>query len=353
MTRVYAEENATQRGNSGTALAGSIASAIRLIARGVLLGDQDIARILAISEKALDCARGNLTSSKGIGHELIEKLLEGVPKMTTYVVEQQLANLKSSGDYQRIITEVTQEIEQEQKEAVRQLERAEKERAKADAEAKRLTQAAAEARRKAKDKHDREAALRAEADAKLADKRRAEMDAELKKFDALRTTRKAAEEVAGFEPEFDFAGVARHLKGENQIRAFREMALKAGVKPYLPVGGQAKVAAALVRLAKDNRHELSAAFIRNSFVGLLSEAKLQQRSLNRKERAALEAQDIRNRFDRLQDDFRRNLHGMVSSGVEMLQLMASHRNTIFRLRGEIRTLVKSAQKVIDKLAEKL
>jgi hypothetical protein len=40
MIRVYARENATQRGNSGTAFAGSVAAAIKFIAKAILTGSE-------------------------------------------------------------------------------------------------------------------------------------------------------------------------------------------------------------------------------------------------------------------------------------------------------------------------
>jgi hypothetical protein len=39
MIRIYATENATQRGNSGTAQAGTVASAIRFLVKGILTGN--------------------------------------------------------------------------------------------------------------------------------------------------------------------------------------------------------------------------------------------------------------------------------------------------------------------------
>jgi hypothetical protein len=90
MVRVYTRENATQRGNSATAIAGSIASAIRLLAKAILVGDERIARNLAIQ---IPEARGNLASGKGIGHDLIERLLAEAPQLTTYVIQQQLVSL--------------------------------------------------------------------------------------------------------------------------------------------------------------------------------------------------------------------------------------------------------------------
>jgi hypothetical protein len=68
MIRVYARENATQRGNTSTALAGTVASAIRYLAKGILTGT-----FSTIGDKPVDVAsaRGNLTSDKGLGERLV------------------------------------------------------------------------------------------------------------------------------------------------------------------------------------------------------------------------------------------------------------------------------------------
>src|SRR5215471_9073391 len=181
MALVYAIENATQRGNSSTAVAGSIASAIRLLVRAILLGPDHLAQIQARSQKAWETARGNLTSGDGLGWDMVLEFLRDVPRINKSIVAEQLAMLKKSGDYQRIVSEVTAEIEQERKGAVAALERVEKEREKARQEAERREIEAREARqraREAKEKLERkqaqEEALKAEADAKLAEKRRAE-----------------------------------------------------------------------------------------------------------------------------------------------------------------------------------
>ena len=65
MIRVYARENATQRGNLGTALAGSVAAAVRFLARGLLTGD--IAGFPAMSDKAIESSQGILASDRGLG----------------------------------------------------------------------------------------------------------------------------------------------------------------------------------------------------------------------------------------------------------------------------------------------
>jgi hypothetical protein len=51
---------------------------------------------------------GNLQSNKrkGLGRDAIVAFLKKVPGITENVVEEQLANLKRSGDYARIVREV-------------------------------------------------------------------------------------------------------------------------------------------------------------------------------------------------------------------------------------------------------
>ena len=82
--------NLTTRGNAGTALAGSVAAALRLRQR----------RLLAGSGNPEPHAREG--SAQGIGAPQIFDELENIPTITRNVVNQQLANLRASGDYDRI-----------------------------------------------------------------------------------------------------------------------------------------------------------------------------------------------------------------------------------------------------------
>jgi hypothetical protein len=104
MVRVYTRENATQRGNSGTALAGSVAAALRLLVKAAMMGGRS--RILdSLSEHAALVITSHLTKGEGegIGAPLIVRYFheQHVTGMGQYTVEQQLANLKASGDYAR------------------------------------------------------------------------------------------------------------------------------------------------------------------------------------------------------------------------------------------------------------
>jgi hypothetical protein len=81
-----------------------VAAAINILARAILKG-KHVAGIPATSEKAADVIRGNLLSDKGIGYRLVAGFLATVPGMNSNIVQEQIANLKASGDYQLISKE--------------------------------------------------------------------------------------------------------------------------------------------------------------------------------------------------------------------------------------------------------
>ncbi len=92
MIRVYARENATQRHGTATAVVGSVAAAIRYLAKAILGGEN-------VPSKIFD-GRGTqaklsetLTSEKGLGEPTITAFLKGVPGINPGVVRQQLAIL--------------------------------------------------------------------------------------------------------------------------------------------------------------------------------------------------------------------------------------------------------------------
>src|SRR5215204_607278 len=75
---------------------GSVASAVRYLAKQVMMGGSG-----DITRTSIPEMKGNLISEKGLGRDLIISFLGGVPAENT--VKQYLAILKSSGDYARII----------------------------------------------------------------------------------------------------------------------------------------------------------------------------------------------------------------------------------------------------------
>jgi len=93
---------ATQRGQSSTAMAGSVAAALRMKAREAALADVE-----------------NSTSregTRGVGWRPVHDLLKSAGYKTSDIQEQ-LAILKSSGDYTRIMGEVAAALRMKAKEA--------------------------------------------------------------------------------------------------------------------------------------------------------------------------------------------------------------------------------------------
>jgi flagellar biosynthesis GTPase FlhF len=369
MIRMYADENATQRGNSGTAIAGSVASAVRFLAKAIMTGE-DIPGFHGISQRALECVSGNLASSKGLGAEIIVTFLEGIPSVTINSVQQQLANLKASGDYARIIRDIQEEIEEENKEAIKRAEAAEAARIKAEEEQRKAEQRqkeAEEARKKAAalakaakeeaDKRRAEAAQkraeeeRQKADAmrKLADQRRKEAEAKSKEWDKLRTTqataKKAADKAEERDKTFDFEGVARHLKLASHIAVFRDLATGPGAKPYLPVNKQEALAKRLVKELGDA--ELSGRSIRENFMSLLLGAKTAESKVAKVDRDAIARSDWNAKAKLYQDDFASHARGALAAAMHLAEHNKKRpRDVTLHMTTEFRNAVNNLEKAV-------
>lgn len=360
MVRIYATENATQRGNGSTAVAGTVASAIKFLAYQIMT-DAEVSTFFD-TQQELAQARVAMSSEKGMGERVVTNFLKDIPGVNAGSVRQQLANLKSSGDYARIIAEVSKQVERENKEAMRLAAQAEKERVaaeKAEADAKAAREKAAAAFKAAKAEADKkraaEAEKRAEADRKLAEQRRKVAEKESAKFDAVRTTvataKAATESSAARDITFDFAGVAKHFKNENQVRAFRDIVTSVGVQPYLPVSNQASVAQSLVaeatRVAKEKgkgatpESVLSAQFIRDTIWGTLHGFKTTvKRAEKQTSKAEIERMGRNARMKDLQHQFARNVGTMDRLGVEISNLHRTWpKSETFPVGDEFRTAV--------------
>lgn len=108
IVEIYARENATQRGNGGTAQTGSVAGALRLVAYRNMVESK--------APQFGEPLTGDQKAGQGIGAPQITAALDGVPGLGSKKVEEQLANLKASGHYTRIINEVAARVEAEAKE---------------------------------------------------------------------------------------------------------------------------------------------------------------------------------------------------------------------------------------------
>ena len=374
MILMYAKENATQRGNSGTAVAGTVASAIRFLLKGAFTGN--LGGFPPRSKRSLEVVNGQIGTERGLGWDIILEFLGDVPGVNQNTVKQQLANLKASGDYDEIVETVKAEIEEENKEALKDLKRQEEEQRKA-AEAQALADkraAEAEERRKqavkdakaAKEEADKRraekeqadaelAAKRAEKEAELAAKRAAESEEKMKDFDALRKTRDAVNKAAGVEREvtFDFEGVAKHFNNASHIDAFRQIATSEGTKPYLPVSGQAGVAKRLVALAKANDEEVTSKFIRLNFMEQLSGAKRADNKISAEEKAALLRNDWSAKAKMYQEDAARQARGFLAAAMNLAEHSKKRpAGVTLQITGEFKTAlqnIKRAVALIDKV----
>lgn len=178
MIRMYANENATQRGNHGTAIAGSVASAIKFLLKALFTGNVggfqftgNVGGFHPRSTRSLEVLQGQVVTERGLGWDIILEFLADIPGVNQNSVKQQLANLKTSGDYDEIVAAVKDEIEEEHKEELKRLARLEEEQRK-------LAEAAILAAQRAKEEENRrkEAARAARAAKEEADKRRAEKE---------------------------------------------------------------------------------------------------------------------------------------------------------------------------------
>ncbi len=374
MIRVYARENATQRGQQSTALLGSIASAVAFVAKE------------AFSEWAAEISspkRGGNQGIRDVGRPAIMELLGKVPGITRNSVAEQLANLKVSGHYARIIKEVEDRIAEENRlaqekaerlraeadEIERQRKAAEAQRKKDEEERRKLDEkirAAEEEDAKSKLEEDRkraeERAERIRARNALREKRQAELAEERKKFQpkveatekAAEKAHKAAEKAAEKDPTFDYDGVVKWLHNDNQIRAFRKWATGPGIVPYLPVESQHLIAKELAVKAAKAGVELSAAFINREASNLLLCAKDVEQKNERKAQADLERHDLDSKARHWLQDFARHCRGMTAAGIE---LQAINRKwpagTPFPITQGFRTALEDAKNVIDQLHKEI
>jgi hypothetical protein len=280
------------------------------------------------------------------------------------MVKQQLAALKASGDYARIIDEVRDEIEREHKEAIREMERAEKARIAAEEAAAKAEQERKEAAAKlkaAKEERDRqraEAAKRqAEIEAHEAEQRRKKAEEDAKKFDQLRTTvttaRAASDKANDREPTFDLEGVASIFRNPAQLEAFRSIVTSKQVLPYLSVKRQAALAAQLVKQAKQQNVELTSAFIRQNVMSMVLGVEERQRKIGREEREQVQVHDWESKAKTYQHDFARQISAALAAAQDILRHDKARpaKATFYRL-GEFKGALQKARelcRLIDKL----
>jgi ParB-like chromosome segregation protein Spo0J len=360
--RAYATENVTQRGDQGLAMAGAVGSAIRHILKVVLTNNRRFSWIHD-NRVNLEEIRGNIMSQKGLGVPCIMKFFKGISGVTENVVRDQLANLKASGDYARIIKEVSQEIEEEQA-----AERAEREQLEAEAAAKKeaaekaaakAEEAKAKAEKDAADKAAKQEAAEAKKAAKAAQQEQAKAEADLEKSQPVKDTivaiEKAVKSSSKKAPTFDLKGVGRYLKKQQVINVFRKIVERESIRKHIPVSVQADLAAQL--LDEANRHNdgvVTGVFIQSYLPQIIqgtkkwSDLKLSEEALREIEQEARQHEWIT-----LAHHFCRNIAGSNKDAHQMISMKDQYPNLQFSITPELRNTVRFAHLQIQKLATKL
>lgn len=271
--RIYARENATQRGNAGTALMGSVAAAIALLTKTILNNGDHVS--LSIPK--------------------ILTILEGVPNLPEKVVRHQLMNLRVSGHYTRIVQGIARAVELENQNAADLVSvlTCDYEKAKADLNLN-------------SNKHTKARAISAKTQLEKAKKSRA--------YRAFKNAQIAFQEAATYsERTFDYEGVAKHLKIPSHVDAFCELAIPEEILTFLPVDKQSTFAKHLVELAASRETELSIRFIRENFTHEVAQAKHGQRKISNQEKAELMKRSFLQKVYEEQRIFARNVRGIVGA----------------------------------------
>jgi ParB-like nuclease domain len=255
MVRMYARENATQRGNSSTALAGSIAGALKIVARKAFSEDSGNPETYKVDLDGL---------SRGVGGTQIERFLCGVPGINSNIIKQQLALLKSSGDYARILKSVQKEVEADNKVRADELQREAEKAARAGNKS-----AAAAAIKKAETASKKTQTLKA-----VIEKQEKEVP------DALIDVR-----------------VGTVLTTPSVAETFYRLAKQPDNRKYLAVEKQYDFAKHLVKLAKETTRngEINSRFIQENFSNEILKAKRVQHQVTKTEKDDLARQSWRER----------------------------------------------------------
>jgi hypothetical protein len=255
------------------------------------------------------------TNNKGITDERIQQALGGVPGMTLNAIRTQMTTLRASGDFARIIAEVTAQVEEEKAIDFDALEAAHQARVKAEARA----EAAKIASRNIATREAEAEARAAEAEWEAAIANEQEYADTAATRNAIVLARKSAPKN---DPTFDLSGVSKHLLNAAHIETYRRLVTAKGIVPYLPVNQQARLAAELVQYAKNHKPrpiEMTSAFLRERVMEQLINVKITEKQINRDDQQRLMRQDWNMKSRLYQEEFARNARGMLSSALELIK----------------------------------
>lgn len=323
--RIYVTENVTQRGTTaGLAMAGAVASSIRYIAKALLKDDSKALGGIQPSEFARGKALSALESeNQGIGWSSILNFYKGIDGINKNLVKEHLANLKASGDYARIIGEVTAEVEEEH--------------------AAELAELAAK---------KKEAEEKAEAD-RAAKLEKEKAKAQAKASRAKEVGKKASAAAAAKPATFDLAGVGKYLTTQHQLKTFRKIVERDSIKEHLPVGKQAELAQALVKHAEENNLEVTGAFIEQYVGELIYGVVSEETKTNKEAMREMERVDLGLKWDKLAHHFCLNVGGIAADARRMIKMKDQNPDLKFSITQELRKAVTYAQPAVNELAAKL
>lgn len=317
--RIYARENATQRGMSdSTARCGSTAAALRMVSYQLLTGYPSNLR---------DSSRAsaNICGRKGIGTDTILQFLSGVPGIKDSTIRQDLSSLKKSGHYARILSEVSDRIAEEAEEAEAQAQAARQALELACEEQTPEVQAAVASRE--------EEAAGAAVVAGMA--------------------KKAAATAAEEKPTFDYDGVVKHFSNPHQLQVFQEMVLKEPWRRYIPIERQAEVAALIIAEAEREGDHPDGFYIRTSFHRLAGDL-LRGRIPEEEEQAETDRvlawqEALKDR----QNSFLMAVRGGVTQGRKLLKLIDTQpEGGVLRVSDRFAVDIEEIELVVKKLKEK-
>jgi hypothetical protein len=287
MVRIYAEENATQRGiQIAAAQSGSVAGAIRFLAKDMLQNSK-----LAVNSglAALQHKASLLSEKKGIGIAVVVEFFRGIPGMTKNSISNELANLKESGEYTRIIQEVQKEIEK-------------------SGASKEIIETARKAVEAAKSEPT------------------FDLRGTLQHFKTDDHVRKFREMVTG-------PGVQPYLPVEQQKNV-----AKALVDLREELNKES---------GKDQR--ITAEFIHDNLMDMVKHEKGKHKALTKKEIKAMHDSDIMQKWRHYMKMFCRNARSTVHMGEKMAALIKENEGTTFPQSAEFREMRIVMKKVFDKL----
>ena len=296
MVRILARENATQRGNQGTARMGSVAAALK--------------RIIVCEYH--DCVGkptqrpDNNIFKQGVGWRAIEAKLHGIPGISETSIQEDLAALKASGLYSDIISGAQIEIDAMVAEVMARAKQ-EEDNANAQEEAK-SNQAAGE------------------------------------------RTRKIATKAAEIPRTFDVEGVSKYIKEPAHRETFRKFVEQKNVKDILPVDQQFEVAKQLVEQAKVEEAELNSTFIRTHLMNMVINAKREAEELSRKEEERLMRESWQMQIKVAIEHFGGACRRMQAEGIKIEKLLNKRPDNLeIPKRRNLREDLLGAKNIIDAL----